>query len=628
MSYLTKEAMAVGLAEAPEEEHVELQLGGPGWSDFGPSRGQVIEAHLTSGDFDLAGEVWAPFLIVQVVLLPEDGGLELECKSLGGVSAEVDAALSSAFNRRKGTIHLCVEDPCPQILTEYCHVTRLRWWKGGMSTFTGGSPSGRRQVEKWLKRDEPAGAEPVPGRGRLRATPKPAPERPLTSDRAGRPPVPGKSKKKASKVDDLEKELPGGKKEELLKKLKDLKARLRGPSVTEADGVADALYTPSSQEDEGSGSAQEGLETGMSLVPSGIKAAKEKVKSRKVHLKKSKEDALEDTRGSSSTRFQSQLVGQALAVSKTFAGEKKKSNSSSSRLGTSLAKILTKGIKRGSSKKKKRKERKKKKKGKKRKRDGDPEGDGDGEESSSSPPSSGMMSDSEKDFGSSDESKSSEDDLEAPLKKKSKKNPGSVLELLVAHAREQLDQSASVEVGGEEKRYLTSGIKMMTYFQVLLKPKISGSPAQMREMHHLAMAIDLLRQGRLGVLGDTLAARFLCLHQSILDGGWAAAKHLEIFPMEEASAASAALMLRTRKHARLAARAQGLDVGYGWGSSGRGHKGKGKQEWQGGDFREQKGKGKKSGKGRGKNEKGYWGNNPHGKGDQEWKENKEAKGDK
>ena len=289
-------------------------------------------------------------------------------------------------------------------------------------------------------------------------------------------------------------------------------------------------------------------------------------------------------------------------------------------------------VKKGQSKKQKKKEKKRRKsKKKKRKRDpgGSDDGEGDGD-SSPSPSSSGVTDSCDEfsdDLGSS--SNSSDDELEAPLKKKSKKNPGSVLELLVSHAREQLDQSASVGVGKDEGHYLTSGIKVMTYFQVLLKPRLGGSAALQREMHHLATAIDLLRQGRLGLLGDTLAARFLCLHQSILDGNWSAAKHLEIFPMEEGSATSAGLLLRTRKHARLAAKAQGQDGGPGyWIPYGRNPKGKGKQEWSGGDFREQKGKGKKGGKGRGKNKQGNWyqGGDKHA--DQEWKENKEGKPDK
>ena len=90
--------------------------------------------------------------------------------------------------------------------------------------------------------------------------------------------------------------------------------------------------------------------------------------------------------------------------------------------------------------------------------------------------------------------------------------------------------------------------------------------------------------------------------------------------MEESSAASTALLLRTRKHARLAAKAQGHDGGGGgsWNSYGRGVKGKGKQDWRGGDSREHKGKGKKGGKGKGKKGKQNWWQDSDRQGDQDW----------
>ena len=622
-----------GMAEKDSEDvedSIEISIGDPGWADFGPARGQVIEVFLAETDIDPLAVAWAPFLIVQVSMMPDDGGLVLECKSLGGLDAETDAKLSSAFNRKRGTIHLCPSRPCEYQLSEHYHVTRVRWWRGGTATFQGGSPSTRRQIDKWLNR--PAEAEVPRGNGILDAAPKPAPSRRRESARAGKNAVPDGPKEKKKKPAQ-EEVIDEGKREALTKKLKELKARLRGPAGTAVDGVPEDRDSPNSPHEVDSSPALDELVTGASLVPSGVPGALLKMKKRQMPAGTKEQAALvEASKGSTSKGYQSQLVGRALAVSKTVAGEKRRSSSSGGNLGAALAKILTRQVKKGQSKKQKKKEKKhRKSKKKKRKRDptGSDDGEGDGD-SSPSPSSSGVTDSCDEfsdDLGSS--SKSSDDELEAPLKKKSKKNPGSVLELLVSHAREQLDQSASVGVGKDEGHYLTSGIKVMTYFQVLLKPRLGGSAALQREMHHLATAIDLLRQGRLGLLGDTLAARFLCLHQSILDGNWSAAKHLEIFPMEEGSATSAGLLLRTRKHARLAAKAQGQDGGPGyWIPYGRNPKGKGKQEWSGGDFREQKGKGKKGGKGRGKNKQGNWyqGGDKHA--DQEWKENKEGKSDK
>ena len=414
-------------------------------------------------------------------------------------------------------------------------------------------------------------------------------------------------------------------------KAEGVEVEIEGPYGIESHGSEGDQGDHSSAEDVESSPAQEGLTTGMTLATSGIPGATKKIQERReAKKKKSKESelALVASRGSTSKGYQGQLVGKALAVSQTNAEEKKRSTSSSSKLGATLAKILTKEVTKNKGKKKRKKEKKKKRK-RRREKGGDPGDEGDGYTSSSSPSSSGEIDNSEDNSNKSGDSPSSDEELEAPLRKKSKKNPGSVLELLVSHAREQLDQSASVGVGREEDHYLTTGIKVMTYFQVLLKPKLGGSQALQREMHHLATAIDLLRQGRLGLLGDTLAARFLCLHQSILDGHWSAARHLEIFPMEETSAASTALLLKTRKHARLAAKALGADGGGNfWSSYGPGRKGKGKQDWQGGDVRDGKGKGKKGAKGKNKKGKQNWWHDSERQGEQEWKDTKESKGGK
>ena len=633
MSCSSKEAMAVITDEEDVSGGKELVRGTKEWAEFSPVKGQVIEVFLAETDIDPAALAWAPFLIVKVTLTTEDASLILECKSLGGLDSETDATLSGLFNRRKGLIHLCVEEPCGHVLGEFYHATRIRWWQGGLAVFKGGSTSCRRQVDKWLNKDDPPEGERL-GRERdgfRSPSAKAVPSKTKKAPKAGTTAVPRGGKKEA-KTPGKDDEIGTEKKDALLKKLKDLKARLRGPGKTEDGGPPDEPEGPPSPDEIESSSAPDELTTGTSLAVSGVTAAKRKIKERKVDKRKKvsgSELALVASKGSSSKGFQGQLVGQALAVSQTRAEERKKLPSSSSKLGTALTKILTKELHRKKGKKKRKKDKKKKKK-KKKKKGGDPDGGGDDDDSSSSPSSSGMTEISEDNSSKSGGSQTSDEELEAPLRKKSKKNPGSVLELLVSHAREQLDQSAAVGVGKEEDHYLTSGIKVMTYFQVLLKPKLGGSQALQREMHHLATAIDLLRQGRLGLLGDTLAARFLCLHQSILDGHWSAARHLEIFPMEESSAASTALLLRTRKHARLAAKAQGHEGGGGgsWNSYGRGVKGKGKQDWHGGDSREYKGKGKKGGKGKGKKGKQNWWQDSDRQGDQEWKDNKESKGDK
>eukprot|EP00435_Cladocopium_sp_Y103_P075243 s43_g55.t1 len=126
--------------------------------------------------------------------------------------------------------------------------------------------------------------------------------------------------------------------------------------------------------------------------------------------------------------------------------------------------------------------------------------------------------------------------------------------------------------------------------------------------------MDLLRRGDLSHLGDLLAGRFISLHQASLDGSWTAARHLEVLPLEEGSAASTPVVLAARRHARTAAKALGLDSGGAWkgGAKGRGNKGK-NSNWGDHDWTPSNNKGKnkgQKGKGKGKN---WWGS-PSGHG--------------
>eukprot|EP00438_Fugacium_kawagutii_P029650 Skav206958 [mRNA] locus=scaffold6419:118970:130867:- [translate_table: standard] len=201
--------------------------------------------------------------------------------------------------------------------------------------------------------------------------------------------------------------------------------------------------------------------------------------------------------------------------------------------------------------------------------------------------------------GSEEESTSSTDkDLDAPLRKKSKKKPGSVLQMLVAHARSQLDQSAKVGLDPAEEDKLNTKVKIGSYFAIVVRPQVNHAMAQTRELHHLAQCVDLLRQGDLALLGDVLAGRFISLHQAVIDGTWTTARHMELFPLEEGTAAGPEVVMRAKRHAKLAAR---LSPGDNWTWSNQG-KGRGKSRGNWGDGpSDGKGKGKKGSKGKSKN---------------------------
>jgi hypothetical protein len=202
------------------------------------------------------------------------------------------------------------------------------------------------------------------------------------------------------------------------------------------------------------------------------------------------------------------------------------------------------------------------------------------------------------------------------LKRRSKEKPGSVLALLVEHARQQLDQTSKVTLSPASKENLTLGVKLSSYFAIVLRPQLGRMSAAVRELHMLANGMDMLRQGDLDILGDLLASRFMSIHQSIIDGGWATARHLELLPLEDNSAAGNAVVLEARKHAKMAARLANQDLWTG-GGGGKAKGGRGRTQswgdsyWQTSDS--SKGKGKKGGKGKGKN-KNTWGGNQGGDG--------------
>ncbi len=188
--------------------------------------------------------------------------------------------------------------------------------------------------------------------------------------------------------------------------------------------------------------------------------------------------------------------------------------------------------------------------------------------------------------GSSEESseESTESDALPPLQKKSRKKPGQILRMLTTHAQEELDQSALIDV--EASRAITGGVKLATYFNLLIRPYHPTTSRDMKELHHLAICLDELRGGRLAALRDSLAARFLAIHSAVNEGGWRAAQYLELHPLEAPQSAPTSLLLEAKKHAKVVARAQGVDYGGrgwyrqggGWQKEDGGEKGKGKRE--------------------------------------------------
>ena len=93
--------------------------------------------------------------------------------------------------------------------------------------------------------------------------------------------------------------------------------------------------------------------------------------------------------------------------------------------------------------------------------------------------------------------------------------PGSVLmRILVEHGKEKLDQTSKVAVSRRDEDDLTEGVRITTYFAIVVNPQPNQGSPQLRELHMLAHSLDLLRAGELDSLGDLLVSRFIALHQA------------------------------------------------------------------------------------------------------------------
>ena len=125
----------------------------------------------------------------------------------------------------------------------------------------------------------------------------------------------------------------------------------------------------------------------------------------------------------------------------------------------------------------------------------------------------------------------------------------------------------------------------MTYFNIHVKGAYPQHLRELREMFHLASCIDAIRSGDVARCADGLAARFIALHQPLVDGNWGTARHLELHAMEDVTAASPSAILATRRHAKLVSKMQGYPSSSWVPGAGRGRGGKGKNEWSYGDTR-------------------------------------------
>ena len=608
--------------ELGDQEGKTFRIDDEEWSEIRPAEGCIMECHYGSSSLGLGlGEDWFAILVKEVHVCPE-GGLLIGGAFLGVEVAEVEEQVSSAVGRQ--SIHLCLSSPC--LVTgqeEYIHVTRFRLWRKTSFDTSYLSKVGKRRVTEAIKKDKPVeekAKEPkgpkrgdsttlgATDRGRGRGVGVPPRRRAASAKkdpRDGR----GRGGKKsfgageAIQVDSEEEDLDGEEMTEEEKRdaglmdraslkllLQDAKERMVGGGVSRGKGQGEgALVGGRHAVSSSSARGETRLVAGTDLDPRRATplALTQGVVSREDTLRSSK-------RRKKSSGTTSLLLAQA-EKQEELGRKKKKGGRKDKKIGRKLLDLLG-----GKKKKKKERKRRKKNKGRIKKEPGDPSSDGSsGEESSSY---------SESSEGPSKES-DSEISYEPPLRRKALESPGSVLEMLVRLAQEQLDKGALMETEGGG---VASGIKITTYFALLIRPYFPPGSPLLRELYALAQAIDLLRVGKLAETGDALASRFVAVHTALNEGSWSTASQLELYPLENTQSASTATMLQAQRHKKLVLKSQGYAPGK-WNGKGRGG-------WQYQDEKGGKGDGKGKGKGKkvGRKGKGQWNNNPD---NNPWKEN-------
>eukprot|EP00435_Cladocopium_sp_Y103_P017321 s2074_g4.t1 len=544
------------------------------WTTMQPVPGIVAEVSLTTSSLGTAGDDWAAFYVMEVDTLM-DGSMVLQCHYLGCTDPDIAADLIAREGAGVTPLHLCLSRPCVQVEPiEGLHITTVRWWELEKFKECDYVVSNMwKKAAKWEKE--------------LQKQKEPAKRRDAGTKPSGRPGGAGKAaaapKRRGRKTEEPpERGLP-----------EDMRAKLRGKLDEAKRGVRAARGETSKAVDVEDSEDEE--------YPSSPSA-------------ETGPPALQDappTKDISTKSLSGQLTRKAVQVAREQKKRSKKSKGKKS--GQEVMKVLAKMLTKSSQSKESSEKKDKKRKKRKRKI----QDDGTIRSCSSS------SGDSSSEGAEDDES---ETDLEAPIKKRSRDKPGSVLAMLVGHVREQLEQASLTELP-EGEQLVTGGVKLSTYFALQIKPAHPTHLRELREMHSLAATIDLLRRGDVARVGDSLAARFMALHQAILDNNWNTAKYMELHTMDEASAGSAAIVLASRKHSRLVDRVQGKGGG-SWSSWGWTSKGRGKGNWRSTyetPQKGEKGKGKEKGKkGKGKNQSGpSWDEKTA-----EWGKSKESAADK
>lgn len=609
-----EEVMDLGVAEGSE-----ILVSDPEWAKIRAPTGSVLEVCLKGCSVGFGTEEWFAVLVDRCIVAT-GGGLLVGGELLGSESKSAyDEALGVLGT---GSLHLCTEDPCqaPED-ADWIHCTRVRCWTPGSFAASYLTPGGRAMVA--LACRPPAAPVEPSGRKKPGTTPRRAAAKPdaRKSARKASPkaspviPIPSEGEEADGEADGETVDREGLR--SLLKATRERIAGSGGKRKSAGGALSGGAVPGASHSAQGesrltAGTAlRPGRSTSLALAPL------EDIRGDEVRRRKKRsEDHSTNT---------ARLLAQAVQASEREAQvsrEKKKKKKSKDAIAR-LAELLT-----SDSKKKKRKKRRKERERRRREEEGqghegrlvlkpDP-GDPGSSESSDYDSSSGS---SQKRKGGPNSDEDSELSFEAPLRRKALREPGSVMDMLVKNAQDQLDRGALLENEGSQPG-ITSGIKISTFFALLIRPFYPNNSPLMRELYALGQTIDLLRSGRLPETADALASRFIAVHTALAEGGWSTAAQLELYPLEPVQSATVGTMLQAQKHKRLLQKSQGIQPNR-WGVP-PGGKGRGAGQWtEKGKKGDNKGRGKGKTKGAGKD--ASW---PK-KGDANpWKESQEEPGKK
>eukprot|EP00435_Cladocopium_sp_Y103_P026073 s823_g6.t1 len=558
---------------------------------------------------------WGHFLVSPGLLETVQPGFTIRGTFLGceseGQTDEVAGVLED------GSVHLCAEEPCITFGDgNIIHATRFRLWRPDQFNAEyltrAGAAALKKAVAKLAKVQKPAAPRKEPRKKPAAKTPPSRTPRPRTTPRR-------KSGEEEEKETEPVIPVPSGSEEEEAKdppgrgELKSILKRTRERIL----GQTGSAKRPKRGED---------VSGGPDLAGSGrVAGSRQLVAGTSLNLRRQTPLGLADERDTSdadtrglmrrltrSGNASSALLAQAVQSSALTLDQRKKKRRSSEK--DKLVKALTSLIQGKKDKKKKRRERTRRRsrsQGQSRMKP-----DPDGQESPDPSGSSSEYSSDEGDHKGDKSDADSELSFEAPLRKRALRDPGSVMDMLVRHAQQQLDQGALLEAEGAQPS-VTSGVKISTYFALLIRPYHTAGSPLLRKLYSLAQAIDLLRMGRLPETADALASRFVAVHTALSEGNWTTAAQLELYPLEPVQSASTATMLEAHKHRRLVMKSQGWQpTSRWWSATGRGKGATQAEKGKKGDGKRNKGKGKGAGKEGSWSQKGDAGNNP-------WANNKE-----